>query len=145
MTMRARPPRIHAGFTLIELMIVVAVVSILAAIAYPAYQDQIRKSRRASAQSVMLQVAQKEMQLLLDARRYAAAANAAAIAAAPINVAIDAKLATLYSFSVTATNTAGAQPTFTVTAIPQGTQSSDSCGTLTVNHLGAKTPASGCW
>lgn len=145
MNKRVLPPQAQTGFTLIELMITVVIVGILAAVAYPAYQDQVRRSRRAGAQSAMLQIAQKEMQLLLDARRYVAAANATAIAAAPIGVGIDAKVASMYNFSVTVNNAAGTVPTFTVTAVPQGAQASDSCGTLTINHLGAKTPSAGCW
>jgi type IV pilus assembly protein PilE len=56
------------GFSLIELMIVVAVVAILAMIAYPSYQDQMRKSRRGSAQAFMMDVAQRQQQRFLDTR-----------------------------------------------------------------------------
>src|SRR4051794_24717847 len=59
------------GFTLLELVIVVVVVAILASVALPGYQDQVRKSRRASAQSHLLDIAQREQQYLLDARSYA--------------------------------------------------------------------------
>jgi type IV pilus assembly protein PilE len=121
------------------------VIGILAAIAYPSYQDQVRKSRRNAAQAAMLEISQKQMQLFLDARRYQAAADAAAIAAAPLSVALASNVTSAYSFSVAVTSPANAAPTFTVTAVPQGGQTADSCGTLTVNQLGAKTPASGCW
>lgn len=126
-------------------MIAVAVVAILAAIAYPSYQDQVRKSRRNAAQAVMLDVAQKQNQLYLDVRRFSAAADAAAIAAAPLRVAVPTSVSSHYTLSVTAANPADAAATFTVTAVPSGTQSSDSCGTLTVNQAGARTPATGCW
>jgi type IV pilus assembly protein PilE len=133
------------GFTLIELMITVAVVGILAAVAYPSYLDHIRRSRRSAAQAVMLEIAQKQMQLFLDVRGYSAAADETAIAAAPLRVSIDSKVSAAYSFSVTATNPANAPPTFLVTAAPLGGQVADKCGTMTLNHLSAKTPATGCW
>lgn len=52
--------RSKQGFTLIELMIVVAVIGILAAIAYPSYIDSVRKSRRALAKSALMEAAQKQ-------------------------------------------------------------------------------------
>ena len=65
-------PRHHfRGFTLIELMIVVAIVGILAAVAYPSYQDHVRKGNRAAAQAFMMEVAQRQQQYLLNNRSYA--------------------------------------------------------------------------
>lgn len=136
------PPHEAGGFTLIELMITVAIVGILAAVAYPSYQDQVRKSRRNAAQAAMLEIAQKEMQLFLDTRSYVAAASAAALAGAPLRVAVESKVLDYYDLAVAATDT---PPTFTVTATPKGSQTAERCGTLTVTHLGAKTPATGCW
>ena len=60
------------GFTLIELMIVVAIVGILAAVAYPSYQDHVRKGNRAAAQAFMMEVAQRQQNYLLNNRSYAA-------------------------------------------------------------------------
>lgn len=146
---RLRPTGFHlqCGITLIELMIVVAVVAILAAIAYPSYQDQIRKSRRSAAQSVLMDAAQKEHQLFLDVRSYSAAADTAALQGAPLRVAVPGNVATFYAFSIAVATPAGLPPTFTATAVPQGGQTADACGSMTVNQLGAKTAAlsSGCW
>ena len=61
-----------AGFTLIELMIVVAVVAILAAIAYPAYTDSIRKGRRAEARTALLNLLQQQERYMTQLSTYAA-------------------------------------------------------------------------
>jgi type IV pilus assembly protein PilE len=61
------------GFTLIELMIVVAVVAILAAVAYPSYQDHIARGQRSQGQQLLSDIAQRQEQFLLDGRRYATA------------------------------------------------------------------------
>src|SRR6185369_3390771 len=60
-----------AGFTLIELMIVVAVIGVLAAIVYPSYQDYVRRANRSAAQQIMLDVSAKQEQYLTDRRSYA--------------------------------------------------------------------------
>jgi type IV pilus assembly protein PilE len=134
------------GFTLIELMITVAIVAILAAVAYPSFIDQVRKSRRAAAQSVLMEVAAKQHQLFLDMRSYASAANASALAAAPLKVGVPSDVSSYYDLDVAVTTPAAAPPTFTARAIPKASQSSDKCGTMTLTETGTKTAAvSNCW
>ncbi|EHL21142.1 putative type 4 fimbrial biogenesis transmembrane protein [Acidovorax sp. NO-1] len=128
--------RRNAGFTLIELMITVAVVSILAAIAYPSYQDQVRKSRRAEAQSLLMDIGTRQQQRLLDVRNYAAST-------AELNVSIPTSVIPHYAITMVAP--ASTPPSFTVTATPKSGQSKDKCGAMTLNNTGAKTPATGCW
>ena len=130
------------GFTLIEVMITVAIVGILAAIAYPSYAEHLRKSRRAEAQSLLMNIGTRQQQMLLDTRSYAATAAA-------LNIVVPAQLATYYTVTVAAP--AGTPPTFTATATPQGDQAKDRCGTLGVDNAGAKTAVkngnaqTGCW
>jgi type IV pilus assembly protein PilE len=130
------------GFTLIEVMITVAIVGILAAIAYPSYLEQVRKSRRADAQSMLMNVGTRQQQMLLDTRSYATTAAA-------LNVTVPSQIAAYYTLTVSAP--AGTPPTFTATATPQGDQVHDRCGTLGVDNAGTKTALkggaapTGCW
>lgn len=128
--------RQYAGFTLVEMLITVAVLSILAAVAYPSYQDQVRKSRRAEAQSLLMDIGTRQQQRLLDVRNYAAST-------AELNVNIPASVRPHYTITMVAP--AVTPPTFTVTATPKPGQDKDKCGAMTLNNAGAKTPASGCW
>lgn len=128
------------GFTLIELMIAVAVIAILTTIAYPSYQNYVRKGHRSAAQAQMLHIADRQAQYLLDARNYAVGPTALA----DLNITIPVDVATRYTITVkNASNgdTPSTPPTYTVTATPiaGGSQAPD--GVLTLTHTGAKTHA----
>jgi type IV pilus assembly protein PilE len=133
MTIRSADRRLRrgAGFTLLELMIAVAVVGILAAIAYPSYQAQLIKGRRAAAQAYLMDLAQTQQRFLLDRRSYAGS-EADLVKSAPQEVSP--------YYTITIAAPAANPPTFTITATPSGVQASD--GPLTIDNLGVKTPAS---
>lgn len=100
--------RLAAGFTLIELMIVMAVVGVLALVAYPSYQDSLRKSRRADAIAGL-----NRLQQLQERVRGQQPAYASAVASMPgsppatspeghYTLAIDAASANSYTMAATA-------------------------------------------
>jgi type IV pilus assembly protein PilE len=122
------------GFTLIELMVVVVIIAILAAIAYPSYQDQLRKGRRAAAQSFMMEIQNREQQYLLDARDYAVDPNALTT----LNVTTPPDVSRFYTIGIAAT-TAPPPPTYTITATPIAGSGQEPDGALTLTHDGAKT------
>lgn len=125
------------GFTLIELMIAVAIVAILVAVALPSYQEHVRKSRRAEAQSFLMAVAARQQQFLVDTRAYSGSL-------ADIGVPLPDNVAAAYD--ITPTATAGPPPAFSITATPKSGQASERCGTLSIDQAGTKTAAvSGCW
>lgn len=117
------------GFTLMEIMVVVAIIGILAAIAIPSYQSQLRKGRRADAQSYMMELANLEQQYLLDARAYLTGGGAAnTLKPTPVTVA------NFYDVAIAAGAT---NPSFVITATPKGAQVKD--GPLTLDSNGDKT------
>lgn len=140
MVMQRSAVRNSSGFTLIELMIVVAIVGILAAVALPAYQKHILKAHRAEAKSFMLNVAQLQQQYLLDARAYASSISA-------LNTSTPSTISPYYTVSINAP--ASQPPTFIISAVPvtNSSQAADSCGTLTIDQAGTKSSSSGsnCW
>jgi len=120
-----------SGFTLIELMITVAVLALLVAIAYPSYQQQVMRGRRSSAKAAMMDIANREQQYLLATRGYA---NTAALQAT--GYAIPADTANFYTWAVAVP--AGAVPTYTITFTPIGAQTAD--GALTLDQAGNRQP-----
>ncbi|MEE4238985.1 MAG: type IV pilin protein [Anderseniella sp.] len=121
------------GFTLIELMITVVIVAILASVALPAYQEQVRRGHRAAAQTEMMDIANRQQQFLLANRAYA---DKAALEGS--GYALPSELANRYGYAI-AVNNAATPPTFTITFTPSGSQTSD--GALVLNSAGVKTRA----
>src|SRR5450759_1595967 len=93
-----RTPR-SRGFTLIELLITVAIVGILAAVAYPSYMNYVVRSNRSAAEGFMVSVGQREEQYLLDARQYALITSNAEFSTL-LNVSVPAEVSKFYAVTV---------------------------------------------
>jgi type IV pilus assembly protein PilE len=121
--------RTERGFTLIELMIVVAVVAILAAIALPSYTAYVQRANRAHAKAALLQAAQWMERA------------ATAQGAYPGNLPAGMSAVEGGRYTVTLqSNTTALPPTFTLTAtrVSTGGNASDPCGDFTVNNAGVR-------
>jgi type IV pilus assembly protein PilE len=139
------------GFTLIELMIAVAIVGILAAIAYPSYTEHIRSSRRADAQGALYGLQQAMERYYTLNSTYAGTANDAGAPAAAVGYAatvpVDGGTPT-YDLLIDAGTS-----TYTLLARPREIQAADKCGTLTLTSTGVRgmtdaqsgLAASDCW
>ncbi len=123
----------QVGFTLVELMVAVAILGILASIALPNYLEHLKKGRRAAAQAVMMDAAQKQQQYFLDARSYASDL-------ATLDVTTPADVSVYYTITIEAAD--GPPPTFKVTATPVSGSAQAGDGELTLDNVGVKTPVS---
>lgn len=123
------------GFTLIEVMMVVVIIAILTVIAYPSYQNYMQRARRIDAQTAILELSQYM-------ERYYTTNGTYVGAVLPFTASPKEDSTKYYVLSLSAQ----AADTYTLSAVPSGAQASDTCGTLTLNSTGAKTPTTaGCW
>ena len=141
------------GFTLIELMVVVAIIGILAALAFPAYTGYVTRTKRAIAKSFLSQVASKQEQFFADNKRYADNMAELGFSDKTLTVSTSSEFVKpgdpkeLYTISLSDTGTR----TYTATATPLGIQYTNDtdCGDMSINQSGTRS-ASGkapesCW
>ena len=126
------------GFTVVELIIAIAIIGILAAIAIPSYQEHLKKGRRADAQQFLSQVASKQQQYLMDARAYAGT-----LAELGLDTAIPSGVSKFYDVTLVAA--AATPPTFTATATPKAATAQEDDGVLTINEQGKKLRGTNPW
>lgn len=120
------------GFTLIELMITVAVIGILAAVAFPSYTQYVIRANRSAAQAQMMDIANRQQQFLLANRAYVAETDTLWTN----SYSLPSDVAARYTYTVVpGTSTV---PSFVITFNPTGAQTSD--GTLTLTSEGVKNP-----
>lgn len=145
-THRLRPCAPTArGFTLIELMVVVAIVGILASIAYPSYTENVRTSRRTDAKTALLDFATRQERFFTMQNRYSASPGTLGYARLPVEVQSSGQA--FYRLAVRQDT----PTTYVATATPINAQQGDACGSYTIDHLGAQgnegntRPSAQCW
>jgi type IV pilus assembly protein PilE len=125
------------GFSLIEVMVAVAIIAIISAVAYPSYMEYLKKGRRGAAQTFMMEVANRQTQYLLDTRGYAI--NLSDLASSNVlNITTPSDVSPYYTVKVDPA-AATTPPSFSIVATPKTGSAQASDGILTLDHTGAKT------
>lgn len=139
----------HSGFTLIELMIVVAIIGILTAIVLPSYNESVSRTKRADAASALVQFSQAMERYYSANYTYLAAAAAGANTGAPASTTFaytQAPFTGAAAYNLTIS--AATATSYTLSATPTGGHTGDACGTMTLTSTNVKGDgASGidCW
>ena len=121
------------GFTLVEMVITIAVIAILAGVAWPSYESYVRRSKRATAQSALMTIANREQAHLLDLRGYTTSLEA-------LNFSAPQELRGDYAFTIVVDNSVSPR-VFVATATPLNAQTRNGELPLTVSQSGARSPA----
>jgi type IV pilus assembly protein PilE len=137
------------AFTLIELMVTVAIVGILAGIAYPGYQDSIMKSRRADAEGALLGFANAMERHFTETNSYLGAGTTSGNTGAPTIFSTTSPVdggTPYYNLTINAATASS----YTLNAAPTGAQANDKCGTLSLTQTGTRgistaLPVTDCW
>lgn len=144
----------YKGFTLVELMIVVAIVGILAAIGYPSYIDYVTKTNRSVGTSTLLQVTARQEQFYLDNKQYADDLTKLGYPANPFyvdnNTEISGASSTAMLYKIEVNRTAVNKYTLSAVPLNQHLTRDTKCGTLTLDNRGTKGESgtgsvSDCW
>ena len=140
------------GVTLLELMIVVAIIAIISAFAYPSYMQYVVNAKRTVATSALLQIADRQQQFFMDNKSFTADLTALGFAASPLVLADDGNATVAGDgdavYSIAMSNVAAT--TYTITATPLHGQASRDvdCASLTLTQAGARGNSAGgsdCW
>jgi type IV pilus assembly protein PilE len=125
------------GFTLVEVLITVAIIGILSSVAYPSYVDYVVRANRSEGLRELVRIANLQEQYYVDNRSYTALMTDLGLDADPFLTENSH-----YSIDATVVN-----DTFTLVATAKGTQAlkDTSCGTISITNTGKKTPVSICW
>lgn len=139
------------GFSLLELLIAVAIVGIIAAIAIPSYTGYVTKSIRSVGQSWLTQAANRQEQFRIDNKTYATTMTQLGYPADPLPVDSDGQPSGAGTIVYNIVISAATSNSFTLQAVPQGghAEKDTACATLTIDQRGTKgatgTDPGTCW
>lgn len=146
-----KAPQSAKGFTLIELMITVAIIGILGAIAIPSYTGYVARAKRAEAQTTLLEASQFMQRFYSSNNRYDLSVGNAAVALPTTMQRVPIGSTGTSSYYTVAVASAAPGTAFTLTATPVNSMSADKCGAFTITQtgrrgvVGSSLPLKDCW